>query len=80
MRVATTNGAASRLRYTETFHTKQCDLTNDICSKLYRSSPSLTEARHSSSEQFTAKYGERSDFPLIKGHKLHQFNHFMNLL
>ena len=54
MRVTTTNSAASRLRYTESFHPSVCDITNDICSKLYRNSASLKEAMHSSYGQLTA--------------------------
>jgi len=80
MRADTTNSAVSRLRYTESFHITQCYLSNNIFSKLYRSSPSLTKAMLSSSDQFTAKHEQRLIFPLITGHQLHHSNHFMNFL
>jgi len=80
MRVAKTNMAASLLNYTESFHTNQYDLKNDICSNKYRSSPTLKEAVPSSSEQFTAPYGERSGFLSIKVHQLHHFNLFIDWL
>jgi len=46
---------------------------------LYLSSPSLTEAMHCSSENFTAKYGQRSGFPLRTGHQLRRHSLFGNL-